>query len=267
MSIKNAANLLASVQIAGGAAVGGIESNLWAAPEIPHAADDEFDGSDMSGWAVQNLADAVAGTISYDTVDSYDASFTSGNVVRVNLGERKSWALYQVPSVTKVFAFYKSVTLPTNLLMVARFKHLLPYSQGGSNGEAGVFFAQATGGVPTTGNRLAMILNASVSGSNRSLAIAWNSGGTPFGTTIGDSLADGMPFFPEYVAIHKIGTSFHFWVGSGQGAWVHFTIMSSVGFTPDMVGFHGHNSATGGAGVPVVGIDFIRFYETANFFL
>ena len=215
MPIRKASNLVASTQIAGGGGVaGGAESNLWATPETPHAADDEFDGTDMASWSVQNIDDATSGTFSLGTVDSYDLTFTSGDAVRVNLGEKPSWALVQVPAKLKSYYIYKSLTFPTNLLMVARLKAFHSRNQNSDRGIIGVFFAGATGGVPTTAKRVQWGLMVSDGTQNRAVTNYWNSGGSVSNVIADGIVDDGWPYHHSYLALHKVGAKYHYWLGS-----------------------------------------------------
>jgi hypothetical protein len=69
----------------------------------------------------------------------------------------------------------------------------------------------------------------------------------------------------EYVAIHKVGTTYHGWVYTG-GNWIWLTTLTeaTVGFTPDLVGFCQHQVSSSNIVNPV-GTDFIRFVETDKF--
>jgi hypothetical protein len=68
----------------------------------------------------------------------------------------------------------------------------------------------------------------------------------------------------EYCAIHKIGTTYHGWVGTAAGNWIY---MGSFSFSPTLahVGIFIRNQTTTLPGLGVMGVDFIRFYETDNF--
>ena len=68
----------------------------------------------------------------------------------------------------------------------------------------------------------------------------------------------------EYVAIHKIGNTYHGWVGTSSGNWIYMGSISPS-FTLAHVGVYMYNNSTTAAGLVVVACDFIRFYETDNF--
>jgi hypothetical protein len=68
----------------------------------------------------------------------------------------------------------------------------------------------------------------------------------------------------EYVAIHKIGTTYHGWVGTAAGNWIYMG-SASVSATMSHVGIVFRMDTTTLPGLGVCGVDFIRFLETDNF--
>jgi len=254
---------------AGQPLIAGATSNLWVPPSVAHAYDDEFESSTLSGWTgVQNISDGVAGSLSYGTVDAYDTSFTSGNVVRVNVNDpvRPSWLQIQPPIVGKQFYIYKAITLPTNLLMVARTK--FNKKLGSPANDASIFleFTESSGGVPTSNSRVELFMNESDGSQCQAQAQSVSSTGTPSASTLSTDVDDQGQAL-EYGAIHKIGTTFHVWVGTASGNWIYMTSYSGLDFTPDMVGLGAWSTSTASPGSSIVAFDFVRFYETDNFLL
>lgn len=251
------------------AVASGVASNLWSFPTSAHVEDDEFEETTLSGWTgVRNLQDATDGTFSYDAVDAYDTTFNSGNVVRVNAhGSRQSWALVQVPSRNKVYSIYKAYTLPTNLLVVARMKFNTNVSSAVDNDSiVGLALVEATAGKPEYNSRVCMYLNEQDTGAVQAQSQYQTSGGTISGVVEATDVdAQGQAL--EYVAIHKINTTFHAWAGTSAGNWIHFSSYSGLDFTPDMVALEFGNNSTAAPGVMIGGVDFVRFYETDNFLL
>jgi hypothetical protein len=244
-----------------------LTSNLWAPPTTPHTYDDEFEETTLSGWTgVVNVTDDVDGTFSYDTVDAYDTTFTTGNVVRVNVhGERRSWALIQTPIRDKVYSIYKAITLPTNLLVVARMRfNMRSGVYTGNDASVALCLHEATAGRPDVNSRLQVYLNEQDAGAIQAQSWSYSSTGSLDGSVeTTDVNSQGQAL--EYVALHKIGTTYHAWAGTHGGNWMHLNSYSGLDYTPDMVAILTGNASSAAPGACIVGVDFIRFYETDNF--
>ncbi len=244
-------------------------ANLWYPPASPNVLNDEFEESTLSGWTgVQNVTDSVAGSFSYDTVDPYDTTFNSGNVVRVSVNNslRPSWALIQPPGSYKEFRIYKAITIPTNLLVLARLKFNNRTSIVTDDSTFVLELVDSVGGVPTLNGRIALYLNESDVGTIQAQSQSVSSGGSASGVANTTNVnAQGQAL--EYVAIHKIGTTFHTWVGTASGNWIYLNSYSGLDYTPDMVTIGVTASSVTAPGPLVMGIDFIRFFETDKFLL
>lgn len=244
-------------------------ANLWYPPASPNALNDEFEESTLSGWTgVQNTTDGVAGSFSYGTVDPYDTSFNSGNVVRVNVNDaiRPSWALVQVPGSNKQFEIYKAISVPTNLLIWARIKFNSRATVVDNDSGCALAFVDSVGGVPTLNGKIRLFLNESDPGTIQAQSETISSGGAITGivaTTDVDTQGQAL----EYAAIHKIGNTYHTWVGTSSGNWIWMNSYSGLDYTPDMVSIYGYNSSVSAPGAVVVGYDFVRFLETDKFLL
>jgi len=253
----------------GGGSSDGANSSLWARPSAAHAEDDEFDSGSLSGdWAVQNLTAPAVGSFSEGAIDAYDTAFNSGNVLRTehNGDAKRSWLLVQPPGSGDVFAVFKAYTLPTNLLMWSRMttgRKVTGSAVGDS--EIGLAFMTATAGVPTIASRVEMKLNHLTSGISRARAHYYNVSSGEIGE-IDTSDVDQQGQALEYVAIHKVGTDYHCWVGT-ESNWFWMATYSGIGFTPDLVGFSVRNASVTAPGACIHGVDFIRFIETDNFLL
>lgn len=253
--------------------IAGALSNLWVPPATPNVADDEFENSSFSTWSAREMDTPAAATISEGTVDAYDTAFTSGTVVRVNVNpaERPSWALIQPParSPIKRFHLYKSYTYPTNVLIWARMKFSI--RQAGSLAEdayAGIGIHQANAGNPEFANCILMYLNETEAGETKAEYRYYNSGGTGLGL-IESTDTDVQGQALEYIAIHKIGTDYHGWVGTASGNWIWMGVFGSgdLSFSPDQIAISVSNVDGSNPGPHIVGIDFLRFVETVNFLL
>jgi len=244
----------------------GVESNLWCPPATPHAMDMEFDTDVLDDWKVYNFTASAVGSLSDGAIDAYDTTFTSGNVVRVaqDTLQRRSWLQVQPPASGQTFGLAKAYTFPTNVLVWARMRFNLNTSIVNNDSSISLrFFTDSGGGYPGLDYYVSMFLNECDAGLTASLFL-WRDTVTKGFIRTTDVDAQGQAL--EYVAIHKLGSTYHFWVGTSAGNWIY---VDSVvpGFTPDMVGITTRNVASTTPAPQLHGVDFIRFIETDNFLL
>lgn len=245
---------------------GYLASNLWTPPMNPHPQDDEFVGGNLDDWGVYNFTGGAPASFGFNEIDAYDTTFTSGNILRVaNNTYRPSWLMMQPHSGSQTFFVYKAYTLPTNLLMWARMRFNMNLTSiiNNDNYMFLQFMTDAGGGVPGNNNRVTLFLNEPDGGTTQAQS-QYTTTSTAGIVTTTNVVAQGQAL--EYVAIHKIGSTWHMWVGTNAGNWIWMTSYS-LGFTPDMVGFGTQNVSGSSPGPGVHGIDFIRFIETDNFLL
>lgn len=235
---------------------------IWAKPVSPHPWDEEFDGSVLgSEWYA--YVNSSMGNIEYNTVDIYDTTHTSGTTVRLNMSPltRKSWGIIQPPNTWVMLG--RALTLPTNLLVVTRLR--FTQSIGSANnydGQCGLSLLSDTGGNPDTNNNVRLYLNlnySNVIAAHKSSIIGGSYGN---GSDSSNTGAEGQAL--EYAAIHKLGTTYHFWVGTASGNWIWMGSITT-GLTFEHVVIVAYASQNNNPGVSTIGVDFIRFYETDNF--
>jgi len=235
-------------------------ANLWYPPSSPHSEDDEFIGSLDASWyaynfTTENIASFVTG------VDAYDGSY-SGDDLRYSLS-RKSWILLQ-PGVSKTLLLAKSVTFSTNMLIVARLKFNQYYSSMVSGDRYCVLhIGSYTGGEPNKTDYMVVGINYSPSSGVAQGRFYEREGNvTGFYSATTNVVSQGQAL--EYAAIHKIGTTYHGWLGTAGGNWIY---MGSASWspTPAFVGVQTRVESTTLPGLGVFGVDFIRFLETDNF--
>jgi hypothetical protein len=226
------------------------------------------DDSVDSGWAVMNIEDDVDGTLSEGTIDAYDTSFTSGNAVRVNqnVSTRPSWMLIQAPahSPYKRFCLYRSVSLETNVCILARMKFNLGQTIAGEDFYLGLALSLANAGKPELKNSIELFLNETEPGQVQAECRKRDASGVVSGI-IETSAVSTQGQALEYVALHKIGSDYHCWVGTGTGQWIYMNTYPSLSYTPDLLTIQVSNISSSQPGPSVVGLDFIRFFPTANF--
>jgi len=236
------------------------QSNLWFPPASPHAYNDEFDSDTLdaswSGWSF-----TLASAISLVTgVDVYDGSYTGNNLrYALNQSTRRSWCLLQAkPNTSELM--YKTITVPTNLLIMARLK-FNQYYQTADATDRGVLIGmfKDSSGHPDANNYAMCQLNTTASGGVFQGRFAVT---TPIDNRTSDVDSQGQAL--EYVAIHKIGTTYHGWIGTSAGNWIYMGSGVEATALPH-VAIYVSSSSTNKPGLGVVGVDFIRFYETDNF--
>jgi hypothetical protein len=120
-----------------------------------------------------------------------------------------------------------------------------------------------SGGEPDLNNRAGIYLNYPGAATVKGMYLVVDNGSIVGGineTTNVDSEGQAI----EYMAIHKIGTTYHGWLGTASGNWIYM----GSGVLPDTIAhlvFYVNNETTTYPGVGVFGVDFVRFYETENF--
>jgi len=237
-------------------------ANLWYPPSSPHTYDDEFDSDTVdSAWSVYDYSAAQAGSI-VSGVDAYDTGFTSGSNIRAdqNNNGRRSWLLTQSPANSHVIAMYKSITLPTNVLVWGRFRFTQRYTVTYDSIFSFGLYADS-GGIPDNNNRVQMayvIPSASTMVANFRVLVG---GSTIVNNLTTDTVAQGQAL--EYFALHKIGTTYHGWIGTASGNWIYMGSGTSAAALVH-ASFLFYNTTA----PPLIGgIDFLRMIETDNFLL
>jgi hypothetical protein len=243
----------------------GSQSNLWYPPATPNAADDEFDQATLdSAWRAYN-----GSTGNYESivsgVDAYDGSY-SGDDLRVELSgsARRSWALLQCAQGVGM-KLVKSYTFPTNVLVMARLKFSQPYSAATQYDRTiALMLTEDSSGEPGINNYAAAYLNWTTTGGGvvQGRFQERDGGATVLDNSTTDVDSQGQAL--EYVAIHKIGTTYHGWIGTAGGNWIYMGNFA-LAATLAHVSLHMYNNSTTLPGLGVFGVDFIRFYETDNF--
>lgn len=243
---------------------GYVASELWMPPASPHQYDDEFWGDVLNSvWSAFH-GYATPATLTTG-VDSYDTTYTSGNIrYEINPSSRPSWLFLQSPADGTGTALVKSVTLPTNVLIVSRLKFSQDLVMADVNGAVGLFLAADSSSAPDINNSVTAFLNLGGSGVVQGKADITDGGSPSLSAVTTDVDAQGQAL--EYVAIHKIGTTYHVWVSNGSGNWINVG-SATLADTIAWMGIRFYNTSTESHGVLVVAVDFIRLFETSAFLL
>jgi len=225
-------------------------SELWDIPDSPHTLDDEFESGTLDpAWDTSSVPDLIT------AIDPYDNAV---GTARVNVhGTHPSWLMTQGP-----INFSKAYPggLPLNCLIWARMRWSRDLTEANGESEIALWFGGSAGGVYDNANQIGVYMSEWTSGEyaegyqrNGGLFPRWGNGSTAM-TNEGTAI--------EYVAVQKIGATFHVWVIGNAGN--RFYLGSSAftgGGTLDRVGF----TMTGTLNTPggiIAGIDFFRVVET-----
>jgi hypothetical protein len=200
-------------------------------------------------------------TLEEDGVETYSSHSADRLAYAVNKPTRRSWCLLQPWATGKSFFLGKDIgTVPTNLLIVARLKFDQYYQSMTASDRIillGMF--RDSGGKPSSGGYAMSSLNNSTAGVVRGRFTV--SGGSTNYTTDVDSQGQAL----EYCAVHKIGTTYHGWIGTAGGNWIYMGSSVYATYSLPHVGIYVWIATQDKPGGGVFGVDFIRFYETANF--
>lgn len=234
-------------------------SELWARPKYPHSYDDEFDSDTLNpAWQV------LGGSVDVGTVDTYDTTFTSGDP-RVNLNPetRRSWLICQPASGSYRF-IYKSITFPENMVVIARmrFNQSISISDTDNTLSLNLFPDNGSGSIDVT-NRYELFLNEADNSVTQGQQLYYtdNTPDLTFTTTNVRSKGQAL----QYLAFHKRGNEYSTWWGTNNGNFIYSYTETITDRVFEYVGFGFANTTTSNPGVKVMGVDFIRFYETDNF--
>ncbi len=246
---------------------------LWQRPASPHIDDDEFT-STPTGWDCRvtvRPGGNQAMTLGTATPNVYATLPNgTGNVVFNTL--RPSWMHLQ-SSPTNIAGnndpavYCKPITAPaTNMFIWARLATFIPLVGYDSLGWWRLIIAPDNPtGHPDPANWLGVGLG-DFSSTRVYHGVKNTSGGETFfpSGAIYNLQTVGAPY--EYVAIHKIGTTCHFWLFNDGNIRMHLG-STAPGWAPAWMGFEWKNSggSTIAPGTPVLAADFIRRIDTAVF--
>lgn len=226
-------------------------------PEEPHPYDEEFDG-DLSAWNIIEPGSIVGG------LDPYQAQSMGW---RFDLNQlRKSWLMMQANATAGYKRhFDKPIVVPDNMLVWARLSAIrrartMPNDDGVIG--FGLCASEDLSLVGGAQNAIACSIDTDGNTGTQIQLNTWT-GGTS--VTVTQSLTSGAEVNSiEYWALHKIGTTYYFWVADASGQW---RFVASVVYPVTMGGVFilASNATTVPVlGSAIVGIDFIRFRETAT---
>lgn len=228
-----------------------LAGELWEVPDTPHALDDEFENQTIDpSWDSQYAIDYAT------PIDPY-ASLQQ----KVNLHTtHPSWMMTQG---SVLFSKDYPGGLPTNCLIWARMRWNRDLSEANGESEIALWFGASSGGLYDNANQIGVYISEWYAGE---YAEGYQRNGASFprwGPNTVSMQNEGTAI--EYVAVHKIGSTFHGWVmGNGGNRFYLGSSTFAGGGTLDRVGF----TMSGAGSTPgslCAGIDFFRVQETATF--
>ena len=196
-----------------------------------------------------------------DTINPYDGGWSPANLPRynVNTTHRPSFLMLQGNNTSVVVS--KPITLATNMLCYVRFSFHsdrniadnevlgeLRFGQKNPSNDTIVDFNNHARllFVHTSTTRLRAQYNVNISGSQNFVA----------NTNDIDSKGQAI----EYAAIHKVGTTYHGWVGT-ESNWIYLGSHTANFNSDGRVGLLNSSAES----EKIVGFDFVRFIETDKF--
>lgn len=239
----------------------GTNGNLFAIPRQPNADDDEFNTPDLNAaWAWYHVSGS---SVTPGNIDVY--SSVSGSI-KASLTDRPSWLMIQ-PGYALIdqSILHKPITLGTNTLIWARMTTRTNLTSATNNEVAiGIALSDEISGTPTRNNSVECYLMEADSGIRQAKAAKTVAGVVSSIGVTDNTNQMAQPI--EYVAIHKLGTTYHFWCAPSAGNWVWMgSTTHSTPFTRLCIYSYGeiHNKP----GTQLAGIDFVRRVDTSQFIL
>ena len=238
----------------GGGSAATVRSNLWEPPATAHPYDEEFEGpitwasGSDGGWWYDN--NGTSGSYATTAIDKYTA-YNSGDM-RIHIGETQtpSWMRLQPPQDSNWHKLERKITFPTNMLVYCRFR----YSQhiGNTTADNPRFFLRI--GDTVNNNYLSMQVD---NGVVQITAQRHDSGVSGLIATTTDVDSQGQAI--EYLALHKVGNTYHYWAGT-ESNWIYMGNYTNV-YTPTEMSMWFHTDTQD----HIMSLDFIRFIETDVF--
>lgn len=222
-------------------------------PATPHAADDEFETTNLTGWSTS------AGYLSGTAVNPYNTDATANGWRGNHNSMRPSWMLIQPSTGAYVNTIYKAVTINTDQMVMARINFNYRGGAGAAPGinadsTIGLFMTRIVAGAPDGVNFAGVYINISDSGVMAAQASMTGQSGI-------NAIFNYASHALEYVLIQKISAQYYFWVGSASGNWIHVGTYAYGGSALNGVSIVAANNSGAAPGNMIMGVDFVRFYD------
>ena len=229
---------------------------LWRKPDIAHPYDEEFEGpitfnsGSDGGWWYEN--NGTSGSYSTAAIDKYTA-YNSGDMrVHINETHTPSWLRVQPPQDSNFHVLLRKITVPTNMLVYCRFKYTQHIGNNTNDNPRTIFTLQSDDAQDR--NYLSVEVD-----NNETLVRAYRIDGGASSTLASTTDVDSMGQAIEYLALHKVGDTYHYWAGT-ESNWIYMGNYTNA-YTPSILKLHFHTDTQD----HTMGIDFVRFIETDEF--
>ncbi len=228
-------------------------------PASPHADDDEFESGSLSAWTVDGGQSGTA-------IDPYGNFSTAGAWRYSNHSARPSWLMLQ-PSADAglIYAIHKPVTVGSSKLMWARISYNTRYTAtlAANDHTFGIGLHASSAGAPSANDHVIFYANESDS-NEYAIQTSIMIGGVATDKELTMALTVERFNF-SYLIMQKISTAFHFWLGTESGQLIYLPTLAQTytGATLDRAAIRIGNGATTAPGNMVLGVDFIRFSDSA----
>lgn len=252
---------------AGGGGGGGDEAiELWRTPSSPNSDDEEFASTSApSGFELYNHSDSAVITPS-GSIDPYSA-LTANDSARLQFHTnwRRSHFALQVSTEgsNKNYSYSKAVTVPTNRCIWTRIGLPQRFTETSATaGNFGLGFFGDSGGHASLNDGVVFYYDG-VTSSTGALKTSKTTGGSFSLLQTGPNPLSGAGVVWEYLAIHKIGTVYHFWTFTDSGQKQHW---GSTTFTPTVarIGWFMRDGNSASPGNSVFTGDFLRNIDSAT---
>jgi hypothetical protein len=244
----------------GGSSSGAVP--IYAPPAVPHADDEEFTSAPSGTWVTRGRAGGSVTpiTMTVGGVDPYTTYAWPTGRVEYNT-RRASWMHIQIPSDETLFMKQPGGGISTNCFLYARIGSLFRGTAQDTSSAFGVGMAADLSGAPDLLNSLYVGL-----GNNSGLR-CWQGRKITAGAELQIGRTNQLYSSEEYeyVGLHKIGTTYHFWAFSEHLGRVWF---GSTTFAPTVQWLGFFVGALWSAVVPGTAVhcaDFLRRIDTATF--
>jgi len=232
-------------------------SNLWFPPASPSAFDDEFDDA---------TATVAAWDLSYTPVATIIdplTTFSTAGAIRESINViRPSWYLYQLPAESVNRYISRAPNGASELsdgTYWCRLKSFYGFGAVSDNSQCFFGLAATSAGDPDQNNDgYTVYLHENDPGAVEPSALGFSGGVSRINLEMSDVEGSGLHF--EYAAILKDSNTYHLFLGSGPGSWVHLASDTYPGAAViNRVHFGGVSVNVGTPGNITYGCDFVRF--------
>lgn len=254
------------VTIASSGGGGTSGASLAEIPTSPNADDEEWlSTTPPAAFELYNFSDSVVITPS-GSIDPYSALTANDSAhLKTHTDFRPSHFGIQVSTEgsNKGYFYTKSVTVPTNRLIWARMGFPGRFTETSATaGNFGLCFVSESAGHTTTSDNVLMYLDGVTSSTqgiktSKTVATAFtllNTGPNPL-------VGTGLVW--EYMAIHKIGTTYHFWTFTDNGQKQYWGSTTHAGTMP-RIGFFIRDGNSASPGNSIFTADFLRCIDSAT---